>query len=179
MIAFIVMNILVSQFHLNIFDRLTNMGMDEGSGRITIWTTVYNAYKEGSLTDKIMGHGYGAVSNLHVGGRSIFAHNDYLEILYDYGIVGICFIISWIIYLIKVFVRLYKKKSSLLPGYAFAMIIFIFLTMLSYLLFQSNIMIFLAIYFGIICGSIDSQHNMYFAHSAPPMRAYNPTITEK
>ncbi len=158
LLIYFLITILINQFQLDIIDRLANMNVDEGSGRISIWTTVYDAFKESSLIDKILGHGYGAVRTLHIGGRSINAHNDYLELLYDYGIIGVCLIVAWIIYLFKVFIRLCRRKSVMLPGYALTLTIFVFLTMLSYLLFQSNIMIFLAFYFGIITGIANANN---------------------
>lgn len=63
-------------------DRFSNIQEDRGSGREDIYTAIINSYLNSSIISQLFGHGYFAVVNKF----EIGAHNDYLEILYDYGL---------------------------------------------------------------------------------------------
>lgn len=149
--GYLLLYYMINKFNLDILSRLNNLIEDGGSGRNEIWEKVLNEYNEGTLLNRLFGHGCMAVSKLKLTGRAILAHDDFLEILYDYGIFGLALILIWTIQLIKQFILLVRTKSKLLPSYCYAMIGFIFLATFSYLMIQSYIMLYFSIYFAIVC----------------------------
>lgn len=70
-----------------ILERLTNYS-DGGSGRDIIYSNLFNAWWN---NDSIINFfiGYGFQSSLKLSGLGLFAHNDWLELLINYGFLGI------------------------------------------------------------------------------------------
>lgn len=79
---------------LNIL-RIENLLNSTGSGRDLIWANVLTQFDFYSLT-AIWGHGAGSAwsSDTSMTGALQGTHNDYIWILYDYGIVGLTMFIS-------------------------------------------------------------------------------------
>lgn len=111
------------------------------SGRDTIWKNNLNAYNEFPIIKKIIGCGMGVTFkvNLETIGKKIWAHNDIIQILLAYGILGI------ILYLIVIF-RLFNKYKSIIIA-SFIIIIMIsngvmnynnFVLMLPFILLSSK-----------------------------------------
>ena len=132
--------------NLDIFERIRNVSEDQGSGRIEIWETVIEGFKSSPLSQKLFGHGYHSVTVLT--GRGQLAHNDFLETLYDYGIVGVSFMLIFVLKLLHRLKKLRRAKSTLLPVYLSAMILFIMFSMFSYLMVQSLRILFLVAFLG-------------------------------
>ena len=72
---------------------------DEGGGRLNIYTVVIAMIESSPISQKIVGHGqYGVRRDSPIG---LSAHNDFLEVIYDYGlIVFILYLALWC-YVIK------------------------------------------------------------------------------
>ena len=80
-----------------------------GSGRQGMYEQIWGIYKSSSIGDKVLGHGFDAVKDQLFG---ISAHNDLLEVIYDYGLlaaIAYCFLVVRIIIL---FVKLLKTRSN-------------------------------------------------------------------
>ena len=71
-----------------ISQRIINIQEDDGSGRIQVWETTWKMICRSDLEVLLFGHGYNAV--LNDSPLKLSAHNDFLEVLYNYGII--CFI---------------------------------------------------------------------------------------
>ena len=56
------------------------------------------------------------------------AHNDYLNTLYDYGIIGVAVYVSFLLSMIKELLLLIKKKSEIAPAFTFSIVLLGFLT---------------------------------------------------
>ncbi len=91
---------LVDYFDLAIVERFQSFmsGEDTGSGRTEIWMDTINQINSENFFQSLIGRGYRAVSfNSAYSGISE-AHNDYLQILFDYGFIGlfgiVCFVVS-------------------------------------------------------------------------------------
>ena len=68
------------------FERVFAITEDGGSGRNNIYRIYWDGYRDSNSFHLIWGYGlYEGVDNLNT---SKIAHNDWLEILYDYGFVG-------------------------------------------------------------------------------------------
>lgn len=144
----VVVYFVIQRLNLNILDRLQNLTEDGGSGRDEIWSSVIAGFKESSVIQKITGHGYHSVTSLM--GKALLAHNDYLEILYDYGLVGIGLVLLFVLTLIRRLFKLWRLRSKLLPSYFAAMVLFLMFSGFSYLMVQSLRILFLIAFFGAV-----------------------------
>lgn len=89
--------------------RFQSIEEDQGSGRLDIWNWIISSYDNNLLAFSTFGgHGWNAVYE-DSGLRS--AHNDFLEILYDFGIFALAIYIIFFIYMIKYAIQLVKLKS--------------------------------------------------------------------
>ncbi len=88
-----------------ISDRFSAMQEDKGSGREDIYSLVVNDFYNSDWSNQLFGHGYfGVVNSFHIG-----AHNDFFEILYDYGIIALIlyfiFMCKLLLYTINKYLR--------------------------------------------------------------------------
>ncbi|MGN0811932.1 MAG: O-antigen ligase family protein [Candidatus Coproplasma sp.] len=154
--------IIVNVFDLDIIERFLNISDDGGSGRDLIWELVIDDFNQSSLNEKIFGHGYHTVMQVtgsSIIDREVLAHNDYLEILYDYGIIGLVLCASWLVsILIKYFVSL-KKKEKNVPILSYIVVCLLVLTIFSYVMVQSKIIIFVVIALGLQFGESKRKTN--------------------
>lgn len=74
-----------------IFDRFANIEEDKGSGREDVYASVLSGFKQSDLLQQLFGHGYFSVVDTF----NIGAHNDLLEITYDYGLVPLLLSMSY------------------------------------------------------------------------------------
>ena len=72
----------------HLFQRFQNISEDGGSGRDIVFAKVFYSIFDSSTGDFVFGHGYNAVL-LDKVGFGFSAHNEFLEVFYDYGLVGI------------------------------------------------------------------------------------------
>jgi hypothetical protein len=94
-----------------IFERFGDDTLETGGGRTNIWEDTFDAYSKQDLSLIIWGGGYyHTIFNLSDGWST---HNNYLEQLYDYGIVG--FILLFTI-LIKCFIDGDSTQKLVLIG---------------------------------------------------------------
>ena len=148
--AVIAMVFLVQTFNLNILQRFMEISEDGGSGRIQIWDRVYLSYSSGSIFERLFGQGYQSVTRLMLTGRAILAHNDYLEILHDYGIIGLVLFSIWLFQVLSNFVKMWYRRDQFLPSYCYTLSAMILLSVFSYFFIQSYLINFTACYLGIV-----------------------------
>jgi O-antigen ligase len=87
--------ILVSYFAYDFYlqnefliERMRQLEEGNTSGRNVIYSNVFNSwYNSDSLLNIIFGFGFAA--SIHLSGMGRFAHNDWLELLSNFGIVGV------------------------------------------------------------------------------------------
>lgn len=137
-----------------ITERMMNINDDEGSGRISVWTTTWEMIANSSTVSYIIGHGFNAVRRDSI--LELSAHNDFLEAWYDFGLIGLVLFAMTILSIIKHTFRLLLKKSAMAPIMAMTMAIMLTLTMISHVLIY-YFMTFICLNVGIIAGA--SEHN--------------------
>ena len=115
-------------YNLGIYKRLLSVFDDGGSGREDIYITVWNAFCDAPLTKKLFGHGRYASENI----TFARAHNDFLEILYDYGIFAFLFFVGFYLTLFSTLTKMIRNNSPYAPAYACSVIISVFLSMFSF-----------------------------------------------
>ena len=142
-----------SSFIDRIVDRFNDLVVDQGSGRGEIWKMVYNDFKKSSLINKVFGHGIQSVlKNIRPFDKALFAHNSFLEYLYDLGIIGLLMLVTIVFNMIVFVIQLIKTKSEVAPSAAYALCIVLCLSMFSYCFEESNFILWLACYWGSIQG---------------------------
>ena len=107
--------VLDSVISLEIIERLKGIVNDQGSGRTYIWSFVFKDFKKANESLRLFGHGYQAVYyQLKPFGVDRLAHNSFLELLYDYGYVGLSIFLLFFINMIKkcILSFAYKDKKS-------------------------------------------------------------------
>lgn len=98
----------VDSFDLNILQKLMNLSQDKGSGRSDMYISIWHAIKVSDFVDLFWGHGIHSVGNVLVSHDS--AHNDFLQIFYEYGLFPIIVFILHYIALFAMFFQMYKNK---------------------------------------------------------------------
>lgn len=92
----------------NIILRFQGIKDDEGSGRIDLYYVILESFKKSSIIDQLFGHGYrSSISVLH----GIPAHNDFLEILYDFGVVPLMVYVIILIKIVRLCLKSFKQSS--------------------------------------------------------------------
>lgn len=119
---------IVSYFNLDIFSRLEKLNSDGGSGRSFRWNLIWNAfYYESNPFQFLFGHGSGSCISL-VG----HAHNDFIEILYDYGLVLFLLYVAFYIFLIKDAIVMKIKGYPYVREFTSTIVVMLFLAMFSF-----------------------------------------------
>lgn len=160
MILALIASYFVMTFSENIIYRLNKIEIDQGSGRLVIWETVLYSFLYSPIFNKVLGHGFNAVPMLIMPyGKNIYAHNSYLEFLYDFGVVGLVLLLFIIFPMVKFLLRLIKEKDELAPTAFFAMSIVFVFSLVSYFFEESNYIMMVVSYLGAIQGIYIRKHN--------------------
>lgn len=141
-------------FDLNILDRLLNVTQDQGSARLKIWNQVIDAFNVSTQFEKWFGHGFHSVFyQLQPLGIKRYAHNSFVETLYDYGYVGFCILIVFNVQIIWYFVRMVRLKHQFAPVMGFSIAVMLILSLVSYFFEQAIVILPLSAIWGMILGA--------------------------
>lgn len=133
---------------LQMTDRFRSLSEDQGSGRIPIYNDMFKAFGQSSPIELIFGHGYGSIANT----RHSTAHNDALQLLYEFGLIGLLVYILMLVRIIKRMFILRKIRSPYYLSYASSVVIAVVLGMVSGLVVFNSYFSFVCIFWGIIEG---------------------------
>lgn len=134
---------------------------DEGSGRKDVYESVIGMIDNSSVDKMLFGHGYLAVTKNTT--SSLSAHDDFLEIIYDFGWPVFFIYIYFILGLIKYAVRLCKKKSILAKSFISSLFIFILLALFSGIYVIPQYMLSFALFWGIVVNiDINKKQDVLF-----------------
>ena len=150
--------VIMKAYNITLLQRFLQIQQDEGSGRVGIWKTVIREFVNSTTIKQIMGHGFHSVAYdlVLLPGRSIFAHNSFLEILYDYGIIGLLILLMIMLYLVIRIVFLAKRKDYRVLGLGFSFSIIIILGSLGYFFEEAGIILPVSIAWGVSMGDRDT-----------------------
>lgn len=149
----VLMGHIISKYNITIFDKLNNMFDDEGSGRLDIYVYTWEMIKNMDTMSLIFGRGFNMVYfDLGIG---LSAHTDFLEVIYDYGILGFILYIRLYIIILGYFSRLYKEKSEYAPALMSAIVIMFGMSVTSHLIIYNTYFIYMCIFFGLVTGRCD------------------------
>ena len=122
-----------------ISERILNIREDGGSNRDQVWATTWNMICRSNSEQLIFGHGFNAV--LKDSPLGLSAHNDFLEVLYNFGIIGFIPYLFLHIRLIQQIFMSLKIKDDRTPIMAFTYVIFIILSMISHVIVYPWVML--------------------------------------
>lgn len=131
---------------IGVMERMADMKDDQGSGRIPLYNDVFDVMKDNTFIDWFLGRGYGSIT---LTGHTN-AHNDALQMLFEYGIVGLVVYGLMIFYILKRLLVLRKQNSVYYIGYASSVILTGMLGLVSNLIVFYSYFSFLCAFWGII-----------------------------
>ena len=100
----------------------------DSSGRNYLWARIIELLENSNIVSLVFGHGDGAVSKT-IGAH---AHNDYLEILYDFGILPLILYASFYVSCIVVFWGMLKRKYQHAICFGMSLLFSLFVSMFSF-----------------------------------------------
>ena len=131
-----------SQFTENTFERFEEMEDDKGSGRVAIYKIVSKNVLSFSPIEMIVGRGYGSFKETgHTN-----AHNDALQLLYEFGLIGLMFYIALLLILFRRLKVVKRYAEEYYVGYIFCFITIVVLGMFSNLVTFNSYFAFLCSY---------------------------------
>lgn len=150
-VAISYLSLFISNSYLGgvLMDRFADVEESGGSGRMDLWELTIDAFNNSNISNQLFGHGYRAVSYL---ADATGAHNDFLEILYDYGVIGLVFYLFIHLFMIMKMIRLRKQKNNLFFPFAVMYIIFFVMSMVSILIVQQRYLVYMAVFWGMLEG---------------------------
>lgn len=137
-------NIVITDLDVTeLFDSISS-DLTNGSGRYNIYQEVYSNFCASDINHLVFGHGYNGVSK----SIGIGAHNDFLQVLFDYGLVGFLIYIYFWITLIYNLLLMYQVSDRWIL-YAISIIIFLGVSSVSNFINTQVPMILFSIYWGL------------------------------
>lgn len=127
-ILFIIIN---QYFNSSLLSRFLRIWEDGGSGRNERWRDILTGFHDSSILKMIFGHGVESVVR-DFGG---YAHNDFLELLYNYGIFPVLCYIFFYIALIFEFFKMLKKRYEYSAQFLMTIIFSLMMAMFSFYVF--------------------------------------------
>lgn len=115
----------------------------QDESRFYIYQQVINALGNSDFFSLLFGHGYLSVSEINIERAS--AHNDFLEVFYDFGLLCFVFYLSMHVFLIRRLLYLYRTKSEYAQSYAVFYSLFFVWSLVSIVILYP-IMLFFVIY---------------------------------
>ena len=141
-----------------IFERFANLENDGGSGRDIMALSIWKGWQKEDLFSQIFGSGWMSVLDLVKSAlnmrKGLMAHNDWLQFLYDLGIVGLILLLSMFVALFKQ-IRSYKRKDKLYFSMICVTGIFFMRSISGGTFGETATMPFLFIGLGFILGKLD------------------------
>lgn len=133
---------------ITVFERLGSIAEDGGSGRNIIYSRVINEIKEFTIIEWLLGRGYNAVAITTKIGTS--AHNDFLEIMFDYGIIALFVYCSLIIRICNITAKMFKKNYDLACIGVVAIILFMFMSSFSHLIIYPTYILYFIVFWSVL-----------------------------
>lgn len=134
-------NYILDRYNLDILIRLQNIDADGGSGRNIIYQMVWSEIREFDFAYWIAGRGFNGV--LLTSGAGLSAHNDFLEVMYDYGAIGLSLYLAFIFKMIQFNFHLIKAKSEYAGAFSASIALFLIMSMTSHLILYPSYFVML------------------------------------
>lgn len=123
---------------------------DGGSGRLEIYKEVLGRVRSASPEELIGGHGHNAVQRVTV--NNLSAHNDVIEVLYDYGILGLTIYGMIWIGLFRFSLQLMRDRDPMSLPFLISVLLFSTMSTLSHLVIYPSYFLMLVSFWGVLMG---------------------------
>lgn len=132
-----------------IFGRMSEISETEGSGRGNIWRSKIQLISDSSPSGFILGHGW-CSTEIDDPRDSRSAHNDFLEVLYDFGVVALILYLLLYYSLFKYCVELTSKRSNYAAPFGASIGVFLVNSLVSHFVIYPRYFIVIAMFWGYI-----------------------------
>lgn len=133
--------------------RFENLSEDEGSGRIDIFSKVFFIIENRSFDKNIIGEGCDAVIK-YIGYSS---HNDFIEMLFDYGILGLIIYLLFFVRMVLSTMKSRKLGNNYFQANIASIIVFIVMSMVSHLWLYPTYFAYIIALWAITNAKIDKE----------------------
>ena len=165
LLLFFTFNYIADTLDRDLTSRLESLTDDEGSGRLDKYIGYMGLLGSQSLSHWIIGGGANATNNT----KYTQAHNDFIEVLYNFGLMGLMFYLLFLNQLAKLFFEMKKYKYIHFDAFAVSLVIFFWGSMFSILIVLPYWFLNLAFFWGWV---IADFHNA--KRFGDPTRITNP-----
>lgn len=145
----------VGVINITLFDRLATIAEDGGSGRDIIYRYVIDRIKNFNVREWIIGNGYNGV--FLESGLGTSAHNDFLEVLFDYGIVGLMLYVRFIVKIVLKTCHMFKKNYTVAAASFVGIMMFFFMSSFSHLIIYPTYIAYLLVIWSVV----SNENNAY------------------
>ena len=142
------MDYIDANYGLHTFDRMMNSMDDGGSGRLWRWEKTLSAISFSNSWEILFGHGFGAIYGL-VGGR---AHNDFIEVFYNYGFIAVLLYIAFYVRLVAVNIKQYRCHYPYAKYMTCSIIVALVLAMVSFFIVEPTYVLASMFVTGLLLG---------------------------
>lgn len=128
-IAIVLLYVCAGEQLIELAQRFINISNDGGSGRDVVYADVWGMIRSSNFFHLILGHGYNSV--IRDAQLEFSAHNDFLEIIYDFGICGILLYLGFVVSVTRLRyynILSYPQKASILIFITFSVFSHMILT---------------------------------------------------
>lgn len=139
---------------ISFIERFQGIEEDGGSGRVDAFIQVSFRYSQLPFEDKLLGCGHNAVriedfvSLDFSKDEALSAHNDFLEILYDYGLIGLFLYLLFFAQIISLTRFWYKTDRDYYFSMLGSVIVFLVMSMVSHLVIYPTYYAYLMIFWA-------------------------------
>jgi O-antigen ligase len=147
--------------------RISSILDDRGSGRLDIYNEVIRLQSESTIDSWVLGHGHDTVRKFNTMEESEYlsAHNDWLEVLFDYGLPGLVLYSAIYFFLLYAIIHLLKRRSYIGPPLAASYALFIMISFSSHLVLYASYFAYLMAFWGSVTAFYDRDIAFYVGQS--------------
>lgn len=131
-----------------VFERLAESVESGGSGRLDIYKYYIDSIGDSSIPQLLFGRGW--EGSLRVGRMNLTCHNDFLEVLIDFGIIGLILFILFLVSMVKQLFKMIKNNHEYAPALAASLVMFLSNSMVGHIVIYSNFMFVFSLFWGFI-----------------------------
>ncbi len=128
--------------------RFEDLGSEGGSGRDIIYQSTWDMIAKNDILSTLVGHGYNSVARDSV--FKLSAHNDYLEIMYDYGMFALLCLLIYIVQFFRYIIILIRKQSEYAATVAFTLSIILINSNFSHIFFYDWYFMLISLFWGYV-----------------------------
>lgn len=144
---------LSDMYDLQALERLQKLETDGGSGRSVLWAFAMEQYINGNFLQLWFGRGQGSVEQL-LGNH---AHNDFIEVLYNYGLVACLLYVGFYMSLFRTWKRMCKTRYRYSTEFLLTIIAALFLASFSFYVIDPTYITCGAVSWGLFLADWEKQ----------------------